>query len=410
MGLFDIFKSKKKVEENSIAASVKEVSLKKAKRGSDSLSVLLEELPATYGLNEDALVEIKDTRVVERIGSLTPAASNVGYSIKNTVKDLSSKDETLYRVILKKGGTLVDSKGTPGAKRAMTMAKNGIQENAELIPLNQKINKSLSLASTGAAVMSLASMVVGQYYMHQVDTQLNAISASISKVTDFLDVQYKSQVASLIESVYSISKFQISSIENEELRGRELNNLQMLRTKCQELLNQAETTLETLISKNCTIYEEYERAVREIGKWSQYQTILVKILYQIDTLDFTLHLGIKSKEQCFSTFALHSDKSETTRTYLIDWHNKQCEALKINLEECRRKHTGILALLEKPISWINDDWNYQAVGRQMVSMIKGQTAEIPKISYEDENLFEDDVQIIAKNGKYYYLAASNTNK
>lgn len=264
------------------------------------------------------------------------------------------------------------------------------------------------VANAGAAVMGVVSMVVGQYYMHQVDSQLGLISDHISRIVDFLDIQYKSQVASLMESVYNISKFQISSIENEELRGCELDKIQLLRGKCQELLNQAEITLETLTSKNCPSYDDYEKAVKEIGKWSQYQTILVKPLYQINILDFILHLGIKSKEQCFGSFALHTGKIETIHTRLVGWHTTQCEVLKIDLTESRRKHTGVLAWLEKPISWINDDWNYQAVGGQMVRMIKGQTADLTTIAYTEDNLFNEDVQIIVRDGKYYYLPTSDT--
>ena len=195
----------------------------------------------------------------------------------------------------------------------------------------------------------------------------------------------------------------MSSIENNELRCRELDNLQSLREKCQELINQAETTLETLIGKNCSNYEDYEKTVKDIGKWNQYQTILIKILCQINILDFTLHLGVKSKEQCFGSFQLHANKVETIHTQLVGWHNTQWEVLKIDIAESRRKHTGVRALLEKPISWINDDWNYQEIGVQMIEMIKEQTADIPQISYTEDNRFNEEVQIIAKEGKYFYL-------
>jgi hypothetical protein len=77
--------------------------------------------------------------------------------------------------------------------------------------------------------------------------------------------------------------------------------------------------------------------------------------------------------------------------------------LKIDIGESRRKHTGVLGWLEKPISWINDDWNYEKVGTQTVRMIKGQTDEIGEITYTSDNLFEENVEIIARNGKYYYL-------
>ena len=372
------------------------------------MAVLLEQLPATHSLDEANLVEICDSSVLAKINSLVPSVSTTGTSVGNIIKSINDlQGETLYRVVLQKGGQLVDSNDIPGAKRAFTMVGNRIKENANLIAADQVLDKGALVANAGSAVMGVASMVVGQYYMHQVDTQLTAISDHISKVIDFLDIQYKSKVASLMETVYGISRFQMSSIENEEIRGRELDNIQILRGTCQELLNQAEATLEAMTSKNCPTYDDYEKTVKEIGRWSQYQTILVKLLYQIDILDFALHLGLKSKEQCFGSFTLHTSKIESIHTQLVSWHNCQCETLKIDLTESRRKHTGFLALLEKPISWIHDDWNYKAVGSQTVEMIKGQTTETKNITYSDDNLFNEDVQIIVKDGKYYYLPSNN---
>ena len=410
MGLFDLFKNKKK-QKNTEAAIVKRDSdnndAQIVPTENHGLAILLEQLPTTYSIDENSLMEITDSHVLAKISGLVPSLSTTGLSIGNAIKSVqSAQGEPLYKVVLKNGGELVDSCSMVGAKRAMTLGPNGIRENANLIEVPQDLNKGSALANTGAAAMGVISMVVGQYYMVQVDNQLSLINDSLSRVTNFLDVQYKSEVASLMESVYNISRFQISSIENEELRSRELDNIQELRKDCQRLLNQAETTIETLTSKTYSSYSEYESKIKEIEKWNQYQMILVKLLYQLNILDFTLHVGIKSKEQCFGSFSLHTTKIETLHTRLVDWHKNQCEVLKIDLDESRRKHTGVLAWLEKPISWINDDWNYEKVEKQTVRMIKGQTADVGEITYASDNLFEEDVEIIARNGKYYYLPSN----
>ena len=407
MGLLDLFKKKKKQENTEITvieSEPKNSEVSVVSNDNHELAVLMEQLPTTYSIDENSLIEITDSHVLARIDGFVPSLGTTGASIGNVVKSVqAAQGETLYRVVLQKGGELVDSRSMMGAKRAMALGPNGIRENANLIEVPQGLDKGAVVANAGAAVMGVASMVVGQYYMAQVDNQLSLISDSLSMVIDFLDVQYKSEVASLMESVYNISRFQISSIENEELRSRELDNIQELRKDCQRLLNQTETTIETLTSKTYSSYDEYERKVKEIEKWNQYQMILIKLFYQLNILDFTLHLGIKSKEQCFGSFTLHTTKIETLHKRLVGWHKNQCEVLKIDIDESRRKHTGVLGWLEKPISWINDDWNYEKVGTQTVRMIKGQTAEIGEITYTSDNLFEENVEIIVKNGKYYYL-------
>lgn len=407
MGLFDLFKKKKKEQKEVVTDVVVKphsLDVQPVDTTESEIAVLFEQLPTTYSLDETGLVEITDSLVLERINMLVPSLGMTGTSIGNVINNMKTiTGPSLYRVFLEKGGELADSNAMKGAKRAFTMGSKGIKENANLFEVSKNVDKGLAAANSVSAIMNVASMVVGQYYMKQVDTQLTLMAGQISAVIDFLDDQYKSEVVSLIESVSNIAKFQISSIENEELRGRELDNIQELRKDSQKLINLAEITLERLTSKTCPKYEEYESSIKIIEKWTQYQTILIKILYQLNILDFTLHLGVKSKEQSFASFQTHTAKVENMHTRLVEWHTKQCEAFKINIEESRRKHTGLLGFLEKPISLIKDAWNYQEVNSETIRMIKEQTADIEKTSNSFDNLFNADVEIIARNGKYYYL-------
>ena len=406
MGLLDFLKKKKSTDDATAEATIdpKPEETPPESTADTELTALLEQLPPTYSLNAAGLVEITDPLILARIEALVPSAHTTASSLKHLARDIQAQNgETLYRVILKKGGVLVDSATMPGAKRAMTMGEKGIAENANLIPVSQTSDKGVTIADTTSAAMGVASMVVGQYYMHQVSTQMSLIGDHLSKLIDTLDVQYKSEVASLMESVYNISKFQMSSIENEELRGRELTNIQELRKDCQRLLNQAETTIETLTGTTYSDYSEYESKIKEIEKWKQYQMILLKLLYQLNTLDFALHLGGKSQEQCFGSFSLHTDKVEKLHLRLVEWHTAQCKALKISLDESRREHSGLLGLMKKPIAWINDDWNYSQVGPETIQMIQAQTADIDKLEYTADSLFDDSVEIIIRDGKYYYL-------
>ncbi len=265
MTLFNVFKRKKKKKiSNEVIQSIEESStIENIQK--DDFFLLLERLPENGNLDETGLVEITNSHILGKIESFIFSAGSTGLSIKNAVNSVKGKNETLYKIALQKGGQLANSTKTTGAKKAFTIKNNRIQENADLIPVFQTIDTGAIITNVGAAAMNVASMVVGQYYMSQIDARLNSISNGLSKIIDFLDIQYKSQVASLTESVYAISKFKISSLENEELRNRELDNLQSLRNKCQELLNQAETTLETLIDKNCSSYNDYEKTVKEIN-------------------------------------------------------------------------------------------------------------------------------------------------
>jgi len=414
MGIFSFFKRKKKrkVKELDNAGIVVDETTNNQVLSTPNtvFSIVLEQLPTNYTLDDNNLVEITDSDILNRINELNPSVqegSSIGQIIK---KDQALNDEVLYRVVLKNNDKIEENNKETKEKKPVKIRPNGISQSTKLIKVVQGIDNSAVAISVGSSLLGIASLVVGQYYMKRVDTQLSSINHNLSKVIDFLDIEYRSEVASLMESVYNISKFQFSSVNNEELRARELSNIQELKKDCQKLLYQAETTLEKMISKTYSNFDNYESTVKEIDNWNQYQMILVKLLYEINILDFTFNLGIKSKEQCFGSFSKHTEKIKELHDQLDEWHEKQCNVLKIDINECRRKHTGVLGLLNKPISVINDKWNYKKVDEKTIQMIKDQTAKVSEITYSSENLFDDDVVIIAKKGKYYYLPGLDDTK
>ena len=297
MGIFDIFK-KRKQNKKIGDASTQSLAINDADKG---LEVVLESLPTTFDKTQGHLVEITEPSVLARIDAVIPAATVAG---ANIAKAVGSTGETLYKVVLKNGGQLVDSHTMAGAKRAMTMGKNGIVEHANLLEVNpSELGK---VANVGATVFSVASIIVGQYYMQQIDTKIGAISDELKGIASTLDIQYRSQAASLIESVYNISKFQMDTMANEELRLRELDNIQELRKDCQTLLNQAEAEIETILGTEQPTYDSYASAIKKIEKWNRYQSILVQVLAQINELDFALSMGAKTKEHCYGSFGLHT--------------------------------------------------------------------------------------------------------
>lgn len=134
-------------------------------------------------------------------------------------------------------------------------------------------------------------------------------------------------------------------LANEELRLRELDNIQELRKDCQTLLNQAEAKIEMLLASTYSNYEKYSSAVKELEKWVQYQTILLQVFAQINELDFALSMGAKSKEHCYGSFAIHTKKLDEIHTHMLSWHKEHCEFLQIDIDSERRKHTGVIAKL-----------------------------------------------------------------
>lgn len=284
MELFDIFKKKEKKTE--MASQQQTIAVAEEDK---QLSVVLESLPAVYNVDKSRLIEITDSSVLARIDALIPSAGAAGVSIGNIA---GQSRETLYKVVLKNGGKLVDSKTMEGAKRAMVMGKNGIAENANLLAVEP--DKAGMIANAGACVFSVASMVVGQYYMQQIDSKLSDIAENIDKIIENIEIQYKSRVSSLIESVYNVSKFQLSSMGNEELRNRELDNIQDLKKECQTLLSEAESKIESILGADSSMYDQYAKKVKDLEKWLRYQELLI---YCIKSIIWTSRYTLGPKQK-----------------------------------------------------------------------------------------------------------------
>lgn len=59
--------------------------------------------------------------------------------------------------------------------------------------------------------------------------------------------------------------------------------------------------------------------------------------------------------------------------------------------------------IKRALGMINDDFNYKKVSGTMINRIEQQTGSEVSQMLIDSDLFQEDVNLIAKNGKLYYL-------
>lgn len=191
------------------------------------VAIQIEMIPVEAIPDKNELVEIKDKKLLSRINNLLPEMAKARTAVQNTVQTTKSNGEVLYRAILPAGTKLTDSKSMEGAVRGIYRGTNSIKGHANFVAV--EVEKSTkTLANTAAATMGVASMVVGQYYMTQINDELGKISDGISQINDFLNYEYKSNIHSLLVHVKKIADFQIEILENDEQRLLNINNLKDL--------------------------------------------------------------------------------------------------------------------------------------------------------------------------------------
>lgn len=370
---------------------------------SNTLAVAFEETTELSEIEQARLVEIKDHEILGRIDQAIPGTAQ---AVMNTgaARGLHEIGGQIYRAIIPEGAVLDPSRSMEGAVRgSYREVANSIQGNANWMPVDTSAAKKAAALSAGNAVMGAAAMVVGQYYMTQVNGQLEQLSEGIKKLSGFQDNEFKSKVQALLAEVQRLSVFQMEVIQNDELRKRELDNLKALETKCVELLGQANLQIQDYTALQGMAYDEYEDDVRAANKWYQYQNVLLEILYQISELTHALNFGTVSKEYTQGLYIAYAKQTEKVRRQLLSWHENNCKRLGINAEEGTRKRAGLDAVLMAGPALFRDDWRYRKMHPGTVKAIRMQTAEKVVQETDSQDLFQEKVQLVAQDGKLYYL-------
>lgn len=231
------------------------------------LVIEMEMLPAETIKDKNALVEITDSNLLAHVNNLVPGLAQAGNAVNNVAQAVEAANVgVLYRAIIPAGTKLTDSKAMEGAVRGFYRGAEGIQGHANLVAVEAQKGTAV-VANTVAAAMGVASMVVGQYYMTQINAELGAISDGISEIQNFQDNEYRSRVFSLLAHVKKIADFRTEILENNELRISKINQLDSLEEECTQLLGQANLTLAGFAKKTNLDYEEYEKVVGNAQNW-----------------------------------------------------------------------------------------------------------------------------------------------
>lgn len=387
MGIFNFGKKKKSLSAENNIVDNKQGAVCPKNKDIDKVPcpIRLEKLSIT-DFNESKLIDIKEPELLSGLKEMLYFVGDSGIEIANKLLHKEEDDKDIGK----------------SEKNNDTTKNNEESECVDSIKLNIKSLLSPDVNNL-IATANIVSNFIELYYLKQINSELGGINESISRISDFLDIQYRSQVESLYESVFVITQYRKASSENEELRNRELDNIQRLKENCQQLLNQAEMNVVNSTHRDCNNYNDYIKQVKEIETWTQSQIVLINILYQIDTLDFILHKGKKSKEQSFGSFSLHENELNKNRNLVAEWHKKYCDKFEIDLTNgSRRKHSGVIVAVENLMRLKNDKFMYCNIEPKIIDVIK-QQIEIKPVTFNSVgNVFDENFEIIIKNGKCFY--------
>ena len=286
------------------------------------------------------------------------------------------------------------------AVRGIYHGEKGVKGHANLVAVDQSKN---AIANTVSSTMNITSMIVGQYYMSQIDNKLSEISEEINKISDFQKNEYKSKILALVSQVKRISSFQSEILENSNIKEMEISLLNNLEQKCIELLGQANLEIEGYTKKNKKDFKDYDETLSEIEMWFSSQRILMEILYKINDLKYILNLGKVSKEQLSTLLNDYYTQVTTVNNKLIEWHKKYSSEFEIDVNSSRRKRKGFEGFVYYVPSLINSDLKYKPISEKTKGLIEKQSSKFESVDDNKLNLFNSDVRLISKEGKIYYI-------
>ena len=359
--------------------------------GPAAQGVRFEELSALTEAEEAALVEIKDPRLLAKIDNALSGSLQV-------LGNAGALEE--YRQAVKAAGKLYRAILPKGAARGI----QGIKSPAVLVPVEGNPVSGLAVMNVASAGMSASAMVVGMYYMKQVNDQLGQIGGELDRIAAFQDREYQSRVYALVAQVQKCSQFQAEVLESEELRKRELDHLKSLEQECAQLLGQANLTLKEYEKKTGLDYAGYEKLVAEAQVWYQYQQVLLDVMREIGELSYALNLGAASRENCGAMFLPYARQADEALEALKAWHEKTGAALEIDLDENRRRRQGVEGFFMNIPAIFNQKLHYRELPERTASMIAKQSAGLQNTAQQHEtDRFQKDLCLIVKDGKLYYL-------
>lgn len=285
-----------------------------------------------------------------------------------------------------------------------TQAINGkITQNTKFIREDQMMANVGKDALVNAG-FNAASMVVGQYYMNEINVKLENIQHDIDSISNFLDAQYKGKLIYIVSKIEEILENREDILTNNFSKDKRYDEISRAEESCVELLTQANVSIAELLKDELN-YKNYERNTKDIQKWLFRQQILTRLLAEIGDLRYVLADGNETSKSSHSQYNKCLKHTNTVNEELDNWHETYCKKFGINKDEHRRKAT-FFEIRKNTIGRINEEWAYNKLNENTETMIDEQMNINKLLPYNTDKL-DKNIKILKYKGEYYNLPKSS---
>lgn len=302
----------------------------------EKMDIILGEITRN-DFDESNLIELTDPSILSQISSFLPFFINESASILNK-SNLSVNG--LYEVILPSDAILANSKDMVGASRGFFRGADGISGHANLVPVKLGSNVGVVMG-TVASVMNIASILVGQYYMSEINSRLKIVENEIKSVSSFQKSEFESRVITSITYVVEMLRYSDEIVKSDEVRIGKLNTTESLKREMAQLIEQLLLQIkEDLVTLNKKKIKEYEDKSKNLDRQIKLLIGLVISLQELSNIELLLGKGKRSKELVFSLYQTEEEKVLSLFDNIEKWHDSHRVLYDIDLKNNRRRKTG----------------------------------------------------------------------
>ena len=377
--------------------NIKEVSLSTENKTSN--------FPNIQIIENDEIIPIEKNKIVDN--NVKNAISILDNSISKTVmvgKNLETASKVLNNerafFSTAKSGTenMIKVKGSNefyGTQRV-----NGkFSKNTKFLN-EDKMMKNVGKEALVNAGFNATSIVVGQYYMKEINDKLEDIQHDIDGIASFLDAQYQGKLIYIISKIQEVIENKTENISNDFSRNKRYDEISRVEENCSELLTQANACIVNYLKKELD-YKNYEKNVKDIQIWSIRQHILMRLLAEIGDLRYVLANGDETSKAAHSQYNRYLIHTNKVNEQLNNWHEFYCEKFGISKTEHRRK-ANFFEIRKNTIGKINEDWAYNKLDESIEKMIENQM-DIEELLPYNKDKQTENIKILKHNGEFYNL-------
>lgn len=351
--------------------------------------------------------KIKDLEIKKSISAIDNTVVNsamVGRNLKNAT-ELLNNNRAFFSASKKGTENMMKVKGTNEVYGTQMLNKK-FNKQTKFTNENQMIQNAGKNAIINAG-FNTVSMIVGQYYMNEINNNIDELRENINEISDYLDSEYKSRIAYIISKIKEITENKLEILNNVFSTDKRYDDVLKLENDCSILLGQANENIKNNIKKDDLDYSKYEKKLKDIYKWVSRQQILQTLLLEIENLRYILAKGNETSKLSHTQYNNYLLQSNCVNDELKQWHNSISKKLGIDIKQSRRSGKFFKAK-KYTIGKIKEEWAYNKINENVVKMIENQT-NIRKLEPYNSNKQNEIIKIQKYNGEYYNLLEESNN-